>query len=126
MYTVHTQRISRKSVGTKRQLAMAIGLVLIAVTTHSGSAQAGDPGNAQLAKKPTAGESELSDGFDLSFDEKAVIGDNAVADASTSTVKAWAGERNDARVTFKGVHKLTISLYPDDYRPSATSGPRDP
>ena len=122
MYTVHTQRSPRNSVRMKRQFAMAIGLILVGITVHIGSVQAGDLGNTQLAKTPAGGESELADGFDLSFDEKAVIDGNAAADTSANTLQTQTGELNDARVTFEGVHKMTISLYPDDYRPGPASG----
>lgn len=103
-----------------RGVALA-GALLIGMAAQIDPAPAQDLGEQQLARTPEAaedGSAGLSKGLDLSFDAKAVIGDGDRTAGTGAGTSALNAERSDSQVELHGLHKLEISLYPDDLRPA--------
>jgi len=122
MHVDQQRQALRNTIRIKRLITLVMGIALIGMTIHVGSVRAGDLDDQQLARTPTGNEAKLADGFDLSFDARAVIDDTMGDKAPADTVGLDDRGTNDPRVELKGIHKLKISLYPDDLRPGPESG----
>lgn len=106
--------------GTPARVAALFGAAVLALAAQTGPVPADELDGQQVARTPdTADEraAKLSQGFDLSFDAKAVIGDSGGDDAGAGQSLNVDDRRDDdSAVTLHGVHKLELSLYPDDQR----------